>query len=290
VEARALLSEITAALPALAPDQVPNPCTPSPSDTPARDTVVVHRVRETDARDALDEDISVLVTRERPVAAYAAARPGLAVVPLSWDRRYVLVVPRGPKTPDSAGTSIRAALASDAVRADARPVGLGSGLPADAACDGRPAYRTGLARSEFAGARQPLDPSRVVFDEADPVARFLAERVAVLASTRSAQLSAVAPTLDPSGAEMSVTGLSSRAFTRVLQDRQSAAFIVVIPSAPSPACPDALTPGVTPDGVGSVIIPLIETRAVAVVRLDLAGRIARAARSASVVVDDGEAP
>jgi hypothetical protein len=146
-----------------------------------------------------------------------------------------------------------------------------------------------LAGSEFADTGRLRDTGRVVFDEADPVARFLAERVAVLASTRSAQLSAVAPTLDPSGAEMSVTGLSSRVFTHALQDGRSAAFIVMIPSAASLSCADAPPPGATPAGAGPGIIPLIETRAVAIVRLDLAARIASAARSASVVVDDGEA-
>jgi hypothetical protein len=292
---RAVLSEIAAALSAQIPLPMPlqmpapNHCTATPSDTPFGDTVVVHRVRESDARDALDQDIGVLVTRDRPVEAYAAAHTGLAVVPLSWDRTYLLVVPRGRQTPDSAGTSIRAALAADALRADARPVGLGDRSPPDAACDGHPASRTVLAELEFADTGRLRDTSRVVFDEADPVARFLAERVAVLASTRSAQLSAVAPTLDPSGAEMSVTGLSARVFTRALQDGRSAAFIVVIPSTASRSCAGAPTPGATPDGVGPGIIPLIETRAVAIVRLDLAGRIASAARSASVVVDDGEA-
>jgi hypothetical protein len=294
---RALLSEIAAAvsaqmppeMPVQVPMQVPNHCTTTASATPPGDTVVVHRVRESDARDALDQDIGVLVTRDRPVEAYAAAHTGLAVVPLSWDRTYVLVVPRGPQTPDSAGTSIRAALAADALRADARPVGLGGRSPPEAACDCPPASRTVWAGLEFAGTGRPRDTGRVVFDEADPVARFLAERVAVLASTRSPQLSAVAPTLDPGGAEMSVTGLSARAFTRALQDGRSAAFIVVIPSIASRSCAGAPSSGATPDGVGPGIIPLIETRAVAIVRLDLAGRIASAARSASVVVDDGEA-
>jgi hypothetical protein len=268
---------------------VPNQCTTTPRDTPPGDTVVVHRVRESDARDALDQDIGVLVTRDRPVEAYAAAHTGLAVVPLSWDRTYVLVVPRGPQTPDSAGTSIRAALAADVLYADARPVGLGGRSPADGGCESNPASRTVLAGLEIAGTGRPQDPSRVVFDEADPVARFLAERVAVLASTRTSQLSAVAPTLDPSGAEMSVTGLSAPVFTRALRDGRSAAFIVVIPSTASRSCAGAPTPGATPDGVGPGIIPLIETRAAAIVRLDVAGRIASAARSASVVVDDGEA-
>ena len=231
----------------------------------------------------------MLVTRDRPVEAYAAAHTGLAVVPLSWDRTYVLVVPRGPQTPDSAGISIRAGLAADALRADARPVGLGGRSPPDAACGGHPASRTVLAGLEFAGTGRSQDPGRVVFNEADPVARFLAERVAVLASTRSPQLSAVAPALDPSGAEMSVTGLSARVFTRALRDGGSAAFIVVIPSTASRSCTGAPAPGATPDGVGPGIIPLIETRAAAIVRLDVAGRIASALRSASVVVDDGEA-
>jgi len=299
VEVRALLSEIAAALPAQIPLpprmpprmplQVPNHCAGTSGDTPLDDTVAVHRVRESEGRDALDQDIGVIVTRDRLVEAYAAAHTGLAVVPLSWDRTYVLVVPRGPQAPDSAGTSIRAALAADALRADARPVGLGGRLAPDPACDAHPAFRTVLAGLEFAGTGRPRETSRVVFDEADPVARFLAERVAVLASIRSPQLSAVAPTLDPSGAEMSVTGLSSPVFTQALQDGRSAAFIVVIPSTASRSCAGAPTPGATPDGVGPGIIPLIETRAVAIVRLDLVGRIASAAHSASVVVDDGEA-
>jgi hypothetical protein len=290
---RRLLNEIAAALPTPIPPQVPNHCTalPSdpPSDTPAGDTVVVHRVLESDARDALDQGIGVLVTRDRSVEAYAAAHTGLAVVPLSWDRTYLLVVPRGPQTPDSAGSPIRAALAADALRADARPVGLDGRSRPDSACHGHPASKSLLAGLDIAGTGRPRDTGRVVFNAADPVARFLAERVAVLASTRSAQLSAIAPTLDPGGTEMSVTGLSSRVFTHALQDGRSAAFIVMIPSAASLPCADAPPPGATPAGAGPGIIPLIETRAVAIVRLDLAGRLASAAHSATVVVDEGEA-
>jgi hypothetical protein len=295
--ARGLLDEIAAALPAEIPLQVPNHCTATPSDTPsdtpgntpAGNTVVVHRVLESGARDALDQGIGVLVTRDRSVEAYAAAHTGLAVVPLPWDRTYLLVVPRGPQTADSAGTPIRAALAADALRADARPVGLDGRSRRDSACHGHPASRS-LAGLDITGAERSRDTGRVVFDAADPVARFLAERVAVLASTRSAQLSAVAPTLDPGGAEMSVTGLSSRVFTHALQDGRSPAFIVMIPFAASLSCADAPAPGVTPAGVGPGIIPLIETRAVAIVRLDLAARLASAAHSATVVVDDGGAP
>jgi hypothetical protein len=292
----ALLNEIATALPLGACAARP-PAGRSDASPASGDTVMVHRVREADARDAIDQGADVLVTRDRPVAVYALARPGLAVVSLPWDRTYVLVVHRPPTLPDSDADPLRAALATDALRADARPLSAREGLPAARVCDGDLAHRAVLGGIRFAGQGRNTDTEHVIYDEADSTARFLAERLAVLASTRSKLLAGVAGTLDPAGTEMSVKGIPSGDVSRALLDGSSAAYVVSIPSdtslvcsGPSSQSADSPAPGTATRDQYLGIIPLIQTRAAAIVRVDAVARIAGAAASAGVVMVGGRAP
>jgi hypothetical protein len=256
--------------------------------TASRDTVVVRPVGEADARDLIDQGPDVLVTRDRAVAAYALGRPGLAVVPLAWDRTYMLVIRRLPAMQDSELTPLRAALAAEAIRADARPFPPRDGLLRGLACGADTARPTAGDGIQFAGERRNRDTRRVVYDESDSTARFLAERVAVLASTRSTLLAGVAAAINPGGSEMPATGVSSSDVSRALDDSNSAAYVVAISPDTSLRCTESRPHFADSPPLPVGIVPLIQTRPAAIVRLDAVARIAAA--SAGAVVAGGHAP
>lgn len=104
-----------------------------------------------DARDALEGHADVVVTDDRAALAYAATRPGYAVLPLAWSEEYVLIAP-DPVAVD------RGDLAA-AVRVDA--------APADNA--GCPATRP--RRATVSG------PRRIAYRQGDPAAEALAARL-----------------------------------------------------------------------------------------------------------------
>ncbi|MFI5248757.1 MAG: hypothetical protein ACHQTF_02240 [Gemmatimonadales bacterium] len=273
-----LLSQIGAA--GAAPACVgPGPAERGGMANAGQDTVVVRRVSDRGARDALDQGADIMVTRDRSVVAYAAGNPGLVSVPLQWDRVYVLVMRRQPGQPDSAAIPLGAALASDVVHADARAFAAGMVLP-DTVCGGDATHPSVAAAPLPASGRMP-GAARILYDQDDSVARFLAERVAVLASTGSSLLAGVAPALSPMSAEMYATGLPARELPRALMDARSTAYIVAIPLPAAPSCGEtgafpASGPRMTMQSGDrqAAIVPLIETRAWAIVRRDAIPHIA----------------
>lgn len=105
-------------------------------------SIVEFRAVDGDPRNAVDAGMDLLATRDPAVADYAAASGTFLVLPLAWDRSYVLLSPRGaalalgaegraraPGSPDRPRVplvvlppdSVLRALARDAVRVDARP-------------------------------------------------------------------------------------------------------------------------------------------------------------------------
>src|SRR5690606_3343963 len=152
-----------------------------------------------DARNALDAGVDVLVTRAPEAADYAAGSGAFLVLPLLWDRAYVLAAPgAGARDPafraaaKGGGEHLPRfvlppaapleALARDAVRADARPAAglldLGRGT-----CRFWLDGTIGAAGSRRAGgaAAAAVDLKRVIYPPGDPVARALAERLVALA-------------------------------------------------------------------------------------------------------------
>src|SRR5690606_38248586 len=104
-----------------------------------------------DPRNALDAGVDLITTRDPAVADYAAASGAFHVLPLAWDRTYVLRSRRAAAgAPDAAGAarapaasgvaraprivlppdSVLRALQRAAVRADARPAGAAHGVAA----------------------------------------------------------------------------------------------------------------------------------------------------------------
>lgn len=188
---------------------------------PDRLTFVIHTIDPRAARDALDAGIDVLITNDPAAVAYAARRPDYVSMPLPWDRLYVLVLPA--LLVDQ--TQIRAfqtELDARTVRAEARPYVE----RVDDACDDIRLH-TG-----------PGNRPRVVYSEADSVARALAERAVAV--------------FDRSGARLRAVGLPSNGFVAAVDSGKDVAYIL------------ALTPSAC-----SGAIPLIETRPRAIVRRDL---------------------
>ncbi len=276
-----LLSQIAAAAAAAAvPECVsPGPAGPGGSPADGQDTIVVRRVGDRGARDALEQGADIVVTRDRSVVAYAAGHPGLISVPLPWDRVYVLVVRHQPGRTDSAADPLREALASDAIHADARPFRAGTVLP-DTSCGGDAAHPASVAVAPLPSAERAPGAARILYDQEDSVARYLAERVAVLASTGSSLLAGVAPALGRMGTEMYATGLLASELPRAVMDASGAAYIVANPSVTPPSCGEARAL--------PAVVPLIETRAWAIVRRDAVSHVA--ALGGRAVVAEDRAP
>lgn len=137
---------------------------------PGRPTVTVRSSAGGDARDLLDHGIDILVSGDPEVLSYAAGRSDLTTVPLPWDRIYVLLSP----LPLNIGDSVRAGLARDVVRTDARPARGSYWWMAGPAC---PTADTVPASPAATGS----SPTPVVYySQGDAAARGLAERLVAL--------------------------------------------------------------------------------------------------------------
>jgi hypothetical protein len=132
-----------------------------------------HTMPVADARDAIDRGADIVRSADPAVLDYAARHPGSVVAPLPWDRTYVLILPPmspglGPMPgPDT--TAFRAALAGDAVRAEAR----GAMAPfwwTTAECETRVPGR----------ASSPPTSSAVLYARDDEVAGALAARLVAM--------------------------------------------------------------------------------------------------------------
>ncbi|MBA3316627.1 MAG: hypothetical protein H0T50_00850 [Gemmatimonadales bacterium] len=207
---------------------------------PAGTTFVPFRLAGEDPRDALDAGADILRTSDPAVLEYARSRNDFTVHPLPWSRTYVLVVPPGGDgltdliPGDSA--AFRAGLARDAVHAEARAAEPPFWWSDVGPC---PAIETREPTPDQPGA------NRIGYAREDPVARALAERVVAL-SDRS---------MTPAG------GLPARLLAASLRDGVGRAYVVPVPRTALVPCRElARWP------VGSVLVPLIDTRMSAIVR------------------------
>jgi hypothetical protein len=136
--------------------------------TTGGDTLVFKFAASGDARDLLDAGVDLLVTRDRALRDYAATLQNHAVVPLPWDRTYVLV------TSEAGGTRYDGL--EQAVRAEARRAEGDSWWLDVRGC--------GIARDSAPPAA--AGQRRVLYSRADPTARDLAGRLAALTHTVAA--------------------------------------------------------------------------------------------------------
>jgi hypothetical protein len=192
---------------------------------------------ERDARDALDREVDLVVTRDPALVDYVSNRAEFATFPLPWSRTYVLLE-AGDRPGELAGdlnaTSVRSSLATDAVRASARAAEPPYWWSDQRACRAVSTLHSGSTSS------------RVVYRKDDEVARGLAERIVALAST-SAGLRAV--------------GLDAAEFATAVRGGSERAYVIGLPRQSLAPCRDgSMWPA------GARLRPLIDTRAYAIVR------------------------
>jgi len=202
-----------------------------------------------DPRDLLDRGADLLVTTDPVLLDYAASRGDRSSVPLPWSRIYALLTRQPPESlpPTFAAASdsarapeFREALARDAVRAESRAAVPPFWWEAQA-CGEEP--------GSPAGSQPPLRPGergRIVYLRSDLTARDLAERIVALASRRSRSVAA---------------GLGAEAFKMALRRGGDLGYVVALPRFEPTPC-RAL--GAWPPG--TLVLPLVETRARAVLR------------------------
>jgi len=134
--------------------------------------LAIRTASEADARDLIDAGVDLLLTDRPALISYAATRGDAVSVPLPWDRTWVVAtaLPGGLGL-DPSTDSVRAGLARDVVRTDAR-VSVGPYWWADVGS-------CGPLPTSPAAATTPAS-TRVVYSRDEPIARALAERLVAL--------------------------------------------------------------------------------------------------------------
>lgn len=215
-----------------------------------------------DGRDLLDAGADALVSDAPAALEYARARPDLAVLPLGWDRQYVLVIPAGegsaPRA-DAADAALRRSLAA-AVRGEAR------------AAEPPFAWQTACPMRGAGGqpvrARAGAVP-RIGYLRDDERGRALAERLVALASfagespARTA-LAASLPEITAGRAPVAMA-LDSASLASEARLSEFVAVVVSTPVAPSDPCGTqaslaARLPESLRTQLDRVILPLVETQ------------------------------
>ena len=234
------------------------PCADTVSGTPpVVDSVAVPR--GADLRDFLDRAnpepgaprVDVLVTRNPDVLSYAAQLGNYRSVALPWDRTYALVVPRFDSTTitPTPTPEQRDALARDAVQADARGAQPPFWWEHDTTC------ATGTPR-------WPVGAPRIVgYAADDPIGRQLAERIVALASPGNTPSWIPAVLTSPTQGSPRTMPFAPAALNDALASGQVAAFVTALPRTPPAVCSPAVR---VP--AGATVVPLVDSRAHAIVR------------------------
>lgn len=218
-----------------------------------------------DPRDLLDRGAELLLTRDPATLRYAASLPQFQTVPLAWLRTYVLLTPGRSRTAPVLTEPLRHALASDAVRGEARGAQGPFWWQMRADCE--------IGRSAPPG--QPSPTPRIVYETGDGAARDLAERLVGLARAPGPSsmlfLDALLPDR-PRRTYERATGLTGEALAVARRRGTDAGHIVAVATSPVDPCRDlqALMDG-APWLDPETIIPLVDTRLHAIVRRGRSG-------------------
>ncbi len=227
-----------------------------------------------DARDFLKRNVDIMITSDPAVIEYAEGKPELTLIALEWDRTYVLLSASRIRELRRGGTVGRISvefserLARDAVRGDAR------GCRSDAWW-GKLEMCGRTSRSGFPPVPKGAYESsnrHILYDEHDPIARDLAERIVALAGTDptvsadAALLASAVPGLTD-GVRVTAEGVSVRTMTSSLRVGLEFGYIVSVPIRPYDACDEATilrdrVPWIVTlkTGLRGALIPLVETR------------------------------
>ena len=207
-----------------------------------------------DPRDLLDESVHLLITRDRAALDYAATLPQFQSVALEWQRTEVLLSPGPAQTIPSLSDEARQALASDAVRGEAR------GATGPFWWQDLPECEIAPPRAAELGWRSS---GRVVYDSSDRAARDLAERLVGLASTSGRT---------PRRTYQRATPLAGEALALARRRGGDAGYVVSFDSRPLDPCRELqLTMEGTPWLAPETIVPLVDTRWRAIVRRGRSG-------------------
>jgi len=203
--------------------------------------IAFHDVSGSDPRDVLDRGIDLLLTDDPSVLSYAGSREQYAVLPLVWDRTYVLAMQGGP-APVVDRQDLMTAVHAEARAAEGRP------CPAADAVEGGGG---GSGGGEATAARPILPLRRLVFDRTDRTARELAERLVARGVL---------------GAGVPAVGLAPADFVAALRSNNAWAYLAGVPP-PLPPPSGAVCPG----GVGVAggeprVRALVDVRRYAIVR------------------------
>ena len=212
-----------------------------------------------DARDLLDQGVDLLVTRDPAALAYANVLGQFESIPLPWLRSYVFIG-HNRAIDATLAPELRQQLATDAVSGEARGSSFNWGdawhrCTSDAADTAR---AIGLPATS-AGA------PRLAFDQGDPVARSLAERIGVLASRPGDNqiLDALMPQARPRKLQM--VPLRERELSSALARDEHAGFVIGVDrmtNCEAIATLQERAPWLT----SRAVVPLVDTRLRALVR------------------------
>lgn len=223
--------------------------------------LLLHRVGPRHARDAIDAGVEVLLTGDPDAVAYAATRADLTSLPSEWNRAYVLLVradPSSDREAAPAGDTLRAELATGAVRVEARPASASS---ADSCLEqGRATWST----DSIGGAAR----RRIVFSRTDDVARALAARLVALGASRPELVAALASSLGNAGASLRAESVDAGDLAREVRAGRAVAAVMAVPHAAT--CGFGPEPGM--DAAPMRVVPLIETRERLIARRGVTGR------------------
>ncbi len=244
-----------------------------------------------DSRDLLEGQADVMITRDPDVIDYASSRPHLETVPLPWQRTYVLLSTtrvleiRLGDSPPGLDREFRDTLARDAVPGLARghettdwwkKIGWCAAMAEGAGLNEASAPYAHLPNSDAA--------RRIVFDEDDPVARGIAERIVGLAaagpgsSSGETSLAAAVPGLAEGPVGLSAEGLTREELEISLEEGDDFAYIIWLPLHPSDPCTGIMQLINRANWLSQLgerfteaMLPLVDTRNYAIVRKGTAG-------------------
>ncbi|MEJ2218305.1 MAG: ABC transporter substrate-binding protein [Gemmatimonadota bacterium] len=235
-----------------------------------------------DPRNAVDAGVDLLVTRDPATIEYAAATGGYRSAPLPWNRVYLLLAPGDPwqgrvVAPTDGGLE---ALARDAVREQARPAPFSVAdvdrcapvavpeWPDTAVVERRDTTRARTAPG--AGLESPPGERPIVYPVGDAAASALAQRLVALARAGNG------PPWVPAagtGSSLIARGLPAEAFDDALERGDGTAFLFAVrhTAAADPCDLVAEVERRAPWARVSELVPLVETRATALLRDGVAG-------------------
>jgi hypothetical protein len=202
---------------------------------PGRAILVIASAGTRDLRDALDAGADLVVSGDPQVIDYAARTSDLDTYPLPWDRTYALLQHPGAQVlSPTLDSTLKLSLVRDVVQTDARPSAS------------KHWWNSSPCSVEVSMVGTTPTGSRIVYQQTDPVARQLAERLVALANDRT-PLSALAS--DP------------LRFAAELERGTDRGYIVAIPLQSASPCRESAQWS----GRGR-LYPLIDTRQHAIVR------------------------